>query len=95
MLSGVRRPSVMPAGSDPLAPWVAERLGVAMVERRSVSGGCIHQAWCLRLADGGRLFAKTNHRTSLALLEAEADGLKALKAVALRIRAKQAAAGRW
>ena len=82
----------MAPGSDPLAPWLAERLGVAMVERRSVSGGCIHQAWCLRMADGGRLFAKTNHSTCLALLEAEADGLQALQTVARKIPAKQDAA---
>ena len=50
--------------------------------RRGVGGGCIHQAWCLQLADGARLFAKTNQAHALPLLEAEADGLKALKAVA-------------
>jgi hypothetical protein len=71
MLSGVRRPSVMPAGSDPLAPWLAERLGVAWwsaapseVAASTRPGAC---GW--RMVVG--LFAKTNHSPSLALLEAK------------------------
>ncbi|KEF41931.1 MAG: fructosamine kinase [Cyanobium sp. CACIAM 14] len=69
-------------GADPLAPWLAERLGVELVDRSPVRGGCIHSAWCLRLADGSRLFAKTNAASSLPLLEAEAGGLRALAAAA-------------
>ena len=67
---------------DPLAPWLKQRLGVELVGRRPVGGGCIHSAWCLQLADGSRLFAKTNRASSLPLLEAEAEGLQALAVAA-------------
>ena len=70
-------------GSDPLAAWLAERLGVVLRDRSPVGGGCIHSAWGLALADGRRLFAKTGPVSSaLTLLEAEADGLAALAAAA-------------
>ena len=65
-----------------LSPWLAERLGVELVGISPVSGGCIHSAWRLDLADGRRLFAKTNTSSSLPLLEAEAEGLRALAAAA-------------
>ncbi|WP_216904955.1 fructosamine kinase family protein [Synechococcus sp. CCY 9618] len=71
-------PDAQPA--DPLASWLGDRLGVDLVERRPVGGGCIHRAWCLQLADGTRLFAKTNQAAALPLLEAEAEGLLALAA---------------
>ncbi len=67
---------------DPLAPWLAERLGVELVGHAPVGGGCIHSAWRLDLADGSRLFAKTTGVSSLPLLEAEAEGLQALAAAA-------------
>ena len=67
---------------DTLLPWLTERLGVEPLSCRPVGGGCIHSAWCLELADGGRLFAKTSDASSLPLLEAEADGLQALAAAA-------------
>lgn len=72
----------MARSADPLARWLEERLGVELQSRRGVGGGCINQAWCLHLADGARLFAKTNQAHALPLLESEADGLKALKAAA-------------
>lgn len=65
-----------------LLPWLAEHLGVEPLSCRPVGGGCIHSAWRLDLADGSRLFAKTNGASSLPLLEAEADGLQALAAAA-------------
>jgi fructosamine-3-kinase len=68
---------------DSLSAWLAEKLGVSLVARTPVGGGCIHSAWCLQLADGGRLFAKTNHLDALPLLRAEADGLAALHGVAV------------
>ena len=76
-------PGAMPAAADPLAPWLQERLGVALDRRQPVGGGCIHQAWCLELAaprqgQPARLFAKTSPPDLLPLLEAEADGLRAL-----------------
>ncbi|MFM8604626.1 MAG: fructosamine kinase family protein [Cyanobium sp.] len=70
------------AARDPLAAWLADRLGVGLVARRAVGGGCIHSAWCLQLAGGSQLFAKTNQASALPLLEAEADGLAALAAAA-------------
>ncbi len=75
----------MPSGHaahDALSAWLATQLGVAVTGRSAVGGGCIHSAWCLHLADGRRLFAKTNHRRTLPLLEAEAEGLAALAAAA-------------
>ncbi|MCS5692431.1 fructosamine kinase family protein [Cyanobium sp. FGCU-6] len=77
----------MPPAADPLAAWLQERLGAALVRRRPVGGGCIHQAWCLELVApraGGpsRLFAKTSPPEGLPLLEAEAEGLRALAAAA-------------
>ncbi|MFM7265703.1 MAG: fructosamine kinase family protein [Cyanobium sp.] len=72
----------VPHASDPLAPWLAQRLGVRLVARSPVGGGCIHSAWRLSLADGGRLFAKTGPLAALPLLESEADGLAALAAAA-------------
>jgi fructosamine-3-kinase len=58
--------------------WVARQLGSEVVARRPVGGGCIHSAWCLELADGRRVFAKTNNASALPLLAAEAEGLAAL-----------------
>ncbi|MFN9872590.1 MAG: fructosamine kinase family protein [Cyanobacteriota bacterium] len=77
----------MPPAADPLAAWLQERLGADPVRRRPVGGGCIHQAWCLELVaplPGGprRLFAKTSPPEGLPLLEAEAEGLRALAAAA-------------
>jgi fructosamine-3-kinase len=75
-----------------LAPWLAERLGLNLLDRQAVGGGCVHRAWRLRLESQGRgqgqgqgptyLFAKTNRPEALPLLEAEADGLAALAAAA-------------
>jgi fructosamine-3-kinase len=67
---------------SPLTAWVHERLGTAVAALRPVGGGCIHRAWALELADGRRLFAKTNDARQLPLLDAEADGLTALAAAA-------------
>ena len=43
-----------------------------------VGGGCIHQASCLHLADGRRLFAKSGTADALVLFEVEAEALAAL-----------------
>ncbi len=67
---------------EALSAWLADRLGVALTGRSAVGGGCIHSAWRLRLADGRCLFAKTNARRALPLLEAEAEGLASLAAAA-------------
>ena len=63
-----------------LAAWLASHLDEALLEMAPVGGGCIHRSWCLRLAGGRRLFAKTNTAERLPLLEAEAEGLRALAA---------------
>lgn len=70
-----------------LSDWLRERLpptqvaGLPVQRLTPVSGGCIHAAWRLELASGAQLFAKLNQASALAMLQAEADGLKALAAV--------------
>ncbi len=61
-----------------LAPWLESELGVRLVSLRPVGGGCSHACWCLQLADGSRLFAKTDSRDRLPVLAAERAGLEAL-----------------
>jgi len=72
-----------------LAPLLPAPLAAALPVGRltAVGGGCIHAAWRLELHGGEALFAKTNGLAALPMLQAEADGLRALGAVA-------AAAGR-
>lgn len=62
--------------------WLEETLGQGVERCRPVGGGCSHSAWVLELADGGRLFAKTNQADLLPVLEAEREGLMALAAAA-------------
>lgn len=61
-----------------LAPWLDSELGVRLVSITPVGGGCSHACWCLQLADGSRLFAKTDSRARLPVLAAERAGLEAL-----------------
>ena len=68
--------------AEPLAPWVQRELATSLLHCRAVAGGCIHSAWALELADGRRLFAKTNRAAALPVLAAEAEGLKALAPLA-------------
>ena len=59
---------------------VAELTGIksAQLNRSSVSGGDINQAWCL--SDGQRkFFMKTNEPSRLPMFEAEQAGLEAIK----------------
>jgi fructosamine-3-kinase len=65
-----------------LAEWTREVLAVPLTDCRAVGGGCIHNAWELVLADGRRLFAKTNAAAAHPLFQAEAEGLRVLAAVA-------------
>jgi fructosamine-3-kinase len=74
---------------EPLATWLQRQLGVKLQGQRPVGGGCIHRAWELQLADGRRLFAKTNRPALLPVLEAEADGLAALHRAAAELRIPQ------
>ena len=60
-----------------MARWLAQQ-GLELAAMQPVGGGCIHRAWRLELRDGSQRFAKTNHAALLPVLEAEADGLRAL-----------------
>ena len=66
-----------------LSAWLAERLPHPGAEElpvqrlSAVGGGCIHAAWRLELAGGGCLFAKGGAH-ALPMLQAEAQGLRAL-----------------
>ncbi len=66
----------MAAGT--IEAWAEQQLGCPVRGRRPVAGGCIHSAWRLELADGRRVFAKTNRAEALPLLAAELEGLRAL-----------------
>ncbi|MEY4297727.1 MAG: hypothetical protein RLZZ423_906 [Cyanobacteriota bacterium] len=61
-----------------LAAWLQRERGETLRALAPVAGGCIHRAWRLELADGRRLFAKSNRRALEPVLAAEADGLNAL-----------------
>jgi protein-ribulosamine 3-kinase len=63
-----------------LAAAALARMGIRLdpASARSVSGGCIHSAWQLGGADGP-VFMKTNAAAAAWQLEAEADGLEALR----------------
>ncbi len=52
--------------------------GEKIIEVNSVSGGCIHRAWKIKLATGQQLFAKTTSIKHFPMLEYEASGLAAL-----------------
>jgi len=52
--------------------------GSKLADVSSVGGGCIHQAWQLRLRDGRQLFAKTGSANAFPFFEVEADALTAL-----------------
>ena len=60
--------------------WLGATFGAEPGVIRPVSGGCIHQSWQVQLAGGGAAFLKTNVASALPLLEAEAEGLRALAA---------------
>jgi len=78
MLAARRGPRWWLEMAEPLAPWVQRELASSLSNCRAVAGGCIHSAWALELADGRRLFAKTNSADALPMLAAEAEGLRAL-----------------
>ena len=54
--------------------------GAVISEVSPVGGGCIHQAWKLRLSDGQLLFAKSGGLSALPLFEVEVEALEALHA---------------
>ncbi len=53
--------------------------GEKVQDVHSISGGCIHEAWKIRLANNQIFFAKTNSRENFEILQFEFDGLKTLK----------------
>ena len=64
-----------------MARWLSEQ-GLDLQGMQPVGGGCIHRTWRLDLRDGSRCFAKTNHAPLLPVLQAEANGLAALREAA-------------
>jgi protein-ribulosamine 3-kinase len=55
---------------------IARALGSSLVASRCVGGGCIHDARCIDLADGRRVFVKSGQGKAVRLLEAEENGLR-------------------
>lgn len=64
---------------DSLAGPLAELLGAELVEATPLSGGSINAAWAVRLADGRRVFVKSNSRAPADMFAAEARGLAFLR----------------
>ena len=54
--------------------------GADIADVSPVGGGCIHQAWKLRLSNGQVLFAKSGGLSALPLFEVEVEALEALRA---------------
>ena len=73
---------------------LASALGSAVATTRGIAGGDINRAYEIALADGRRLFVKTNDRAPRGMFAAEARGLGWLgEAGALRIPKVVAVAG--
>ncbi|WFE69556.1 fructosamine kinase family protein [Thiomicrospira sp. R3] len=66
--------------AESLKQSLAESLDTPLVIKHihPVSGGDIHQAWCLE-TNQGRLFLKVNHLGSAPLFQAEADALNVIQ----------------
>ena len=64
-----------------MARWLSEQ-GLDLQGMQPVGGGCSHRTWRLDLRDGSRCFAKTNRAPLLPVLQAEADGLAAMREAA-------------
>lgn len=82
--SGGRIPEV--SGESELLVHLAARIiqetghAFQVLAARPVGGGCINHAFVLEGRDGERFFVKTNAVERLAMFEAEAEGLAALRA---------------
>jgi fructosamine-3-kinase len=71
-----------------LAAAIGAATGARFEIKSSVEagGGCVNRAWILLGADGARWFVKLNRADRLAMFEAEAAGLEALRSAgALRV----------
>ncbi len=55
--------------------------GEKVTEINSISGGCIHNAWQLKLATGQKLFAKTSSIENFPMLDFESKGLTELNKI--------------
>ena len=55
------------------------------MEVDSCGGGCINEAYRLRLKDGSEYFAKLNHSDKLEMFSAEAEGLAAMAGAGMRV----------
>ncbi|MCB9612206.1 MAG: fructosamine kinase family protein [Sandaracinus sp.] len=64
---------------------LARTFGASPRDRTRVSGGDIHEAWRVTLADGRVVFVKTHPRPPRGVYEAEADGLSFLAEGPLRV----------
>lgn len=64
---------------------VAHALGAPVAGASPLGGGDINEAWDVALADGRRVFVKTNADAPRDMFEAEADGLAFLRAGPLRV----------
>ncbi|PWK47307.1 fructosamine kinase family protein [Pleionea mediterranea] len=56
--------------------WLETQLSSKVLQIEPVSGGCINQAYCVRLASGQTVFVKINE--TCAMFDAEASGLTAI-----------------
>ena len=65
-----------------IASAIERATGVPFTPRavRAAGGGCINSARIIAGSDGRRYFVKTNHARCLAMFEAEAAGLEAIRA---------------
>jgi len=62
--------------NDQLSGRIGAVAGAAVTAAQPLSGGDINEAYALRLADGRRLFLKTNARPPAGMFPAEARGLQ-------------------
>jgi fructosamine-3-kinase len=63
-----------------LAEAIAQRVGSAIAKAWSLAGGDIHEAHAAELADGRRVFVKSNPEATAGMFAAEARGLDWLRA---------------
>lgn len=68
--------------SAAIAAAIEQATGEPFVPRteRAAGGGCINSAQIIEGSDGRRYFVKTNRASRLAMFEAEAQGLEAIRA---------------
>jgi len=79
-----------------VAAEVERALGARIVRQQPLGGGCIHHGTRIDTDSGATLFLKWNHDVPAGMFEAEAEGLRALRAVS-GVRAPEpiAMGGTW